>query len=400
MITEAQKELVKSTVPVLKEHGIALTSYFYKRMFRHNPELRHIFNMGNQENTRQQTALANAVLAYAEHIENPMVLLSAVKHIGQKHSSLNIRPEHYQLVGKHLLASIQEVLGDAATKELIEAWKVAYFQLADLMIGMEKDLYDQMIIKDGGWTGWKPFTIVKMVYETSEIQSIYLKPTDGGPVPKHEAGQYVSVRVFLPELQLYQPRQYSLSDASNGEYLRISVKREVPEGKPEGMVSNFLHQYLEVGKQLELTAPTGSFLLMENEKPHVFISGGVGQTPLIAMLEQLADKKKGTPVTWIHGCRNPHFHAFKERIKTLESQQQHMITFSFYDEAVDVGTNVIEGWVDLAKIDAAHLPQEANYYLCGPSGFIKKHFQYLTTQGVDIDNIHFEEFGPASLPLN
>lgn len=400
MITEAQKELIKGTVPVLKEHGVALTSHFYKRMFTHNPELKHIFNMGNQQNARQQTALATAVLAYAEHIENPSVLLAAVKHIGQKHSSLHIRPEHYQIVGKHLLASIQEVLGDAATDELIEAWKVAYFQLADLMIGLEKEMYDQMIQTDGGWTGWKPFTIVKVESETAEIQSIYLKPTDNGRIPKHEAGQYVSVRVFLPELHLYQPRQYSLSDASNGEYLRISVKKEAPEGKPAGMVSNYLHQYFEVGKQLELTAPTGSFQLIESEKPHVFISGGVGQTPLIAMLEHLVDRKEDKAITWIHGCRNYDLHAFRERIKILENQNQNITSFSFYDEKQDTDPEVLSGWVDLSKIDAIHLPQEANYYLCGPSGFIKKHFQYLTDQGVHAGNIHFEEFGPASLQLN
>ncbi len=400
MITEAQKELIKGTVPVLNEHGVALTSYFYKRMFDHNPELKHVFNMGNQQNARQQTALATAVLAYVEHIENPAVLLSAVKHIGQKHSSLNIRPEHYQIVGKHLLASIQEVLGAAATEELIEAWEVAYFQLADLMVGVEKDMYNQMIQSDGGWTGWKPFTIIKVVAETDEIQSIYLKPTDQGRLPKHEAGQYVSVRVFLPELHLYQPRQYSLSDASNGEYLRISVKREAAEGKPEGMVSNYIHQYVEVGKQLELTAPTGSFQLVESDKPHVFISGGVGQTPLMAMLEHLADKKEDKPITWIHGCRNPDLHAFKERVKTLESQHQNMTSFSFYDEAQGMDTDALEGWVDLAKIDASYLPQEANYYLCGPAGFIKKHFQYLTHQGINAENIQFEEFGPASLQLN
>ncbi|MCS4223924.1 globin domain-containing protein [Sphingobacterium sp. BIGb0165] len=87
MITETQKDLIKGTIPVLKEHGVALTSHFYKRMFTHSPELKHIFNMGNQQNAKQQTALATAVLAYAEHIDNPSVLLSAVKHIGQKHSS-------------------------------------------------------------------------------------------------------------------------------------------------------------------------------------------------------------------------------------------------------------------------------------------------------------------------
>ncbi|MDF2517096.1 MAG: hmp 3 [Sphingobacterium sp.] len=400
MITETQKDLIKGTIPVLKEHGVALTSHFYKRMFTHNPELKHIFNMGNQQNAKQQTALATAVLAYAEHIDNPSVLLSAVKHIGQKHTSLHVRPEHYQIVGKHLLASIQEVLSDAATDELIEAWKVAYFQLADLMIGIEKEMYNQMVQNEGGWTGWKPFNIVKIVSETEEIQSIYLAPTDGGELPKHTAGQYVSVRVFLPELHLYQPRQYSLSDASNGEYLRISVKKETITGKPEGMVSNYLHQYFQEGKQLELTAPTGSFNLIENEHPHVFISGGVGQTPLMAMLEQLIKTKGQNTVTWIHGCRNSDLHAFKDRLRALEAQHEHIRCFSFYDEVQEDNSDDLPGWVDLTKIDPDYLPQKANYYICGPSGFIEKHFRYLSGRGIQTEHIHFEEFGPASLQLN
>ena len=129
MLTKQQIELVKATVPVLREHGVALTSHFYKRMLSHNPELMQVFNMGHQR--------AGAVLAYAENIENLPALLGAVAHIANKHVSVGIRAEHYPIVGKHLIASIKEVLGDAATPELIDAWTAAYMQLADVLIGAE-----------------------------------------------------------------------------------------------------------------------------------------------------------------------------------------------------------------------------------------------------------------------
>src|SRR5215217_1870952 len=135
MITTKQKELIKATVPILKEHGVALTTHFYRRMFTHHPELKHVFNMGNQQSGKQQTALAMAVLNYADNIENLSVLRSSVTQIAHKHTSLDIRPEHYAIVGKHLLASIGEVLGEGATPELLEAWGVAYGQLADIMTG-------------------------------------------------------------------------------------------------------------------------------------------------------------------------------------------------------------------------------------------------------------------------
>ena len=138
MLSKEQIELVTTTVPVLREHGVALTSHFYKRMLSHNPELMQVFNMGHQRAGFQQQALAGAVLTYAENIENLKPLLGAVAHIANKHVSVGIRAEHYPIVGKHLIASIKEVLGEAATPELIDAWTAAYTQLADILIGAEK----------------------------------------------------------------------------------------------------------------------------------------------------------------------------------------------------------------------------------------------------------------------
>lgn len=122
MLTPRQIEQVKATVPVLREHGVLLTTHFYRRMLEGNPELRNIFNQAHQARGRQQKALAEAVLAYAENIENPAVLLPAVKFIASKHATVGIRAEHYPIVGRHLLASIREVLGEAASDELLEAW--------------------------------------------------------------------------------------------------------------------------------------------------------------------------------------------------------------------------------------------------------------------------------------
>lgn len=105
---ESQKSLVLATVPVLRESGVALTTYFYQRMLKHNPELKNVFNQSHQKTGNQPQALAMAVLAYAENIHDPSVLLSVVERIAHKHTSLGIRAEQYGIVGKHLLASIKE----------------------------------------------------------------------------------------------------------------------------------------------------------------------------------------------------------------------------------------------------------------------------------------------------
>lgn len=402
MITTEQKALVKATVPFLKEQGLVLTKHFYARMFAANPELKHVFNMGNQSNGRQQMALAMAVLAYAENIDDPSVLLPVVGGIGQKHVSVGIRPEYYGIVGLHLLAAIKEVVGAGATDELMEAWAVAYWQLADLMSGHEASLYRDRVAQHGGWSGWRPFKISKKVVESNEITSFYLHPADGGKVADFKPGQYISVRIYIPALDLYQPRQYSLSVAPNGEYYRISVKREQAENTdPNGIVSNRLHDDFEVGDTIDVSAPAGDFVLQESDRPVVFISGGVGQTPLMAMMENLAAKGDGLDVTWIHGCKGEESHAFKAMHDAWADGSQTINSHIFYDQADEaaLGNGYYQGWVDLDRVSTS-LKQEADFYLCGPKPFIERHYAVLVDKGIKRTSIFFEEFGPQSLQLN
>lgn len=402
MITDVQKELVKGTVPFLKARGVELTKHFYSRMFTFNPELKNVFNMGNQKNVKQQVALATAVLAYAEHIENPGVLVPVLDTIGQKHVSVGIRAEHYLIVGQHLLASIAEILGDGATKELMDAWEVAYFQLADLMSGHEASLYRDRVAQKGGWTGWRPFKVDRKIVESDEITSFYLCPTDGGPIADFIPGQFISVRLFIPELNLLQPRQYSLSASPNGKYYRISVKRE-EKAEPDlnGIISNRLHSHLETGDIIEVSAPSGTFVLKQNSRPVVFISGGVGQTPLVAMMESLLANENKKDVVWVHGCRGYDVHAFRSAHEFWGAAYDHVKKHIFYGELNDKSAELgyHEGWVELEKIKQ-DLSGEADYYICGPRPFIEKHFTDLTALGIDKASIFYEEFGPQSLSLN
>lgn len=400
-MTNEQKELVKGTVPVLREHGVALTTYFYNRMLSNNPELKNVFNSAHQHTGIQPTALAMAVLAYAEHIDNPAVLASAVNRIAHKHVSLNIRPEQYAIVGKHLLASVSEVLGDAASPELIDAWATAYKQLASIMIGVEADLYSGSAAKKGGWSSWRPFVIKQKVQESAEITSFYLYPSDGGKVADFIPGQYLTVKVYVPELNVFQPRQYSISYAPNNEFYRISVKRESGNtDKPEGLVSNMLHNKLNEGDIIEVAPPAGDFVLDVNKStPLVFISGGVGLTPFMSMLEYLIQTNSNRQITWVHGCRDNAVHAFKDTVADLSQRHGDMVVHTFYD-SFDNGADddYYEGFVDLDKIKDAIVP-DADYYICGPGAFIKKHVEYLREQGVDTAAIHYEEFGPAVLTV-
>jgi nitric oxide dioxygenase len=398
-----QKALVTATVDTLKAHGVALTTHFYQRLFMHNPELKNVFNKGNQENGKQQTALALAVLAYAENIEDPSVLVPAVTKIGHKHVSLDIRPEHYAIVGRHLIASIGEVLGEAATPALLEAWGVAYGELASLMSGLESGLYQNAANKAGGWTGWRPFTVKRKVAESAEITSFYLYPADGGHVADYLPGQYISLRLFLPELNLFQPRQYSLSSAPNGEYYRISVKKEAGTQHPDGLISNRLHDFVTEGGLVELAAPAGDFTLETTKQtPVVLVSGGVGQTPLLSMLDYLVTTGSNREVVWVHGSRNAQVHAFREPVAELAARHAQVQSHTFYDTpalGLEKEKGYYAGIVDLQQLSRAALLPEADYYVCGPAPFIRKQVQDLATLGVPRTAIHFEEFGPATLSM-
>ena len=404
MLSPQIRALVKGTAPVLKTHGVALTRHFYARMFQHNPELKHVFNQGHQAGGEQQQALAGAVAAYAEHIDDPSVLMPVVTRIVHKHVSLGIRPEHYPIVGKHLLASIREVLGDAATDELVDAWAAAYGQLADLLIGEEARLYGESAAKPGGWTGWRAFRVVGKQRESAEITSFYLAPADGGAVPAYQPGQYVSVRLYVPELGLMQPRQYSLSDAPGQDRLRISVKREAGNDQtPAGRVSNALHDRLEEGGVLDVAPPQGDFHLREAGKaPVVLLSGGVGLTPMVSILNHLVRLNDDRQIRFVHGCRNSSVHAMKEHINSIAAERDNVRKAVFYEEVGHGDQRGRDydhtGRVDLHAIREEAIVPGADYYLCGPAGFMRAQRQALTSLGVAEDRIHAEAFGSGGAP--
>src|SRR5262249_26207924 len=142
-----------------------------------------------------------------------------------KHVSLQIQPEHYPLVGAALLGAIREVLGAAvATDAVLEAWGAAYGQLAEILTGAEKQIYDANADAEGGWRGARAFKVASKTVESDEITSFVFAPADGGKVLAHQPGQYITIVQNVDGQEAR--RQYSLSDVANGSTYRISVKRE------------------------------------------------------------------------------------------------------------------------------------------------------------------------------
>ena len=399
MLTPRQIELIKATVPVLREHGVAVTSHFYKRMLSGNPEVKNLFNQAHQAKGHQQRALAAAVLAYAENIEDPTPLFSAVRHIAVKHCTIGVRAEQYGVVGKHLLASIREVLGEAATDELIDAWAAAYGQLADILIAVEGDIYKEQAMAEGGWAGWRPFRVVRREDSGTGVVSFYLTPSDGGRLPDFKPGQFVSVRTFIKELGLSQPRQYTLSSCEGGAQIRISVKRECPEGAPKGAMSNHLHDNLHEGDVIEVSAPLGDFNLKEGDNPVVLLSAGIGITPMAAMLEALAKAQSKRQVRFIHVARDSQSFPLMSEIEAHISRLPDARLQVFYTRpqgedslrCCGVGRPCDVTWKKL------NIPADADVYLCGPVGFMQEQRKALEACGIPGAQIHHEVFGTGEM---
>lgn len=395
MLSQKTIDIVKSTAPVLEVKGKEITTHFYRTMFEDHPELLDIFNHANQEKGRQQTALANTVYAAAKYIDQLEVLIPAVKQISHKHRSLAIKPEHYPIVGEYLLKAIKEVLGDAATDDIINAWAEAYGAIAQVFIDTEAEMYKEASEQPGGWLDFKDFEVADKVEESSLITSFYLKPKDGVQLPSFKPGQYITIKLDIPGEKNIVNRQYSLSAAPNKEYYRISVKREA-DNQPEGKASNYLHDHVNKGDFVEVSAPAGDFYLeVDNEAPVVLISGGVGITPTMGMLETLAAKNSKREIIFIHAARNEEAHAFKEHTKQLISELENARSYVAYGKKTNQQTICdVEGHIS-AEFLKEVVPSNSICYICGPVPFMGAVIGHLSKNGIPEEQIKFEFFGPA-----
>jgi nitric oxide dioxygenase len=400
MLTQKTIETIKATVPVLQSKGIEITTVFYKNLFNDHPELLNIFNHANQQKGRQQTALANTVLAAATYIDKLETIIPVVKQIAHKHRSLAIKPEHYPIVGEQLLRAIKQVLGDAATEEIIGAWAEAYGVISQVFIDVEKEMYEESAKKTGGWIDYKEFKVLNKVKVSDVITSFYLLPKDDSRVPEFEPGQYITIRVQVPGEKYLLNRQYSLSVEPGKEYFRISVKREAEGTGPDGKVSNYMHNHINIGDTVDITVPAGDFTLNSKESsPVVFISGGVGITPLMSMVKNIAANQPNREVEFIHASRNGNIQAFKDELAGLEDRLTNYRLSFIYQNPTDRDKNDVhfkkQGYIDAQWLKENVNSVNADYYVCGPVPFLRSIVSSLKNIGVDDTHIHYEFFGPS-----
>jgi len=371
-LSDAHAETVKATLGPVGENIQTIANTFYSKMFAAHPELiSDLFNRGNQKQQAQQKALAASVVKFASHLvddsaPDPVIMLNRIAH---KHVSLGVTEAQYKIVYENLMAAIAEVLGDAVTPEVAEAWSAVYWLMADVLIKAEKDLYASDGVTDGD-----VFRRGKVV-EKTELSSAVTAFTVEGEFTQPRPGQYTSIGVKLDD-GARQLRQYSIIEGDASRY-RIAVQKD-------GEVSSFLQERIDVGDTVDVTLAAGDLVLQPGERPVVLISSGIGSTPLTGILRHLAQNNDPRRVTYVHSD--------DAEGSWAQAQETRELVEKLGDGALKTYFRGDDQRVNVGELDVAG----ADVYLCGGTGFLQSLRDDLAQLPADKApaNVYYELFSP------
>lgn len=353
-------------------------------MFQAVPSLDDVFNRTNQANGDQQRALAGSVASFAALLVSDRVsdIDAIMARIAAKHASLGVRAGHYEIVRTHLFSAIAEVLGEAFTPQVTMAWHEVYTHMANSLIEQETELYMKAGVAPGEI--WRTMVVADHEYEGAHAARLYLRPEDDAPLPQFLPGQYISVRVLLPD-GTQQIRQFTAHPGRSRDEWGITVKRVAG-----GLVSPILCDGVRAGDRLLASPPFGSLVIEDRPEPLLLVSAGVGVTMTIAALNDLLARGSHRPVDVLHVDRTPYEHAHRTEMKALVEQLPDARLHVRYTEYEEVRSH---GRTPLSDMP---LPSRAQAYVCGPIPFMRLIRSNLVDAGLTPESIHFEAFAPGS----
>ncbi len=245
------------------------------------------------------------------------------------------------------------------------------------------------------WPGFRPLSVKDITRESNPVISVRLEDPEGAPLPAARPGQYLTLRIQPDRTQRSVLRNYSLSGPPDAGYYRIAVKRE-----RHGVASGYLHTRLNVGDQLEIAAPRGTFILDPTDAPVLLISAGIGATPVLAMLHALAKMHSDREIWCLHSARNNREHSFAAEARALIASLPNAHAHVYYSRP---GPNDVRGrdFDTAGRLTGSQLaelapPRDAEAYLCGPAAFMNEISAGLAAIGIDASRIHTEPFGAAA----
>jgi len=255
------------------------------------------------------------------------------------------------------------------------------------------------------WAGFRPFTLREKVREGGDVSSFHLVPEDGQSLPSYLPGQYLTVRVAIPDLGRPVVRSYSLSDASTRDSYRLTIKRIGPRSEDplaaSGLVSTYFHDRLAVGDRIEAKAPSGTFTIdvTDHDRPVVLIGGGIGLTPLISMLNSIVAARSPRETWLLYGVRSDRDYIMRTHLEAIASAHQNIHLHIFYSRPSREmeGPGVHSGRIDLGAMRRLLSSNGYDFYVCGPPSMLASVTRDLEAWGVPADRVHTEAFGPAAV---
>ena len=370
-------QVIDATAPAVAGNVDKIVGVFYPTMFAKHPEAKALFNEENQRSGQQPHALAQSVLASVAHLQDLGAIDAALRLIAHKHCAVGVQAAHYRIVHDNFLGATATVLGDAVTPEVAAAWSQVLMALAGNLIAREQALYSAAEHRSGGWAGCRPFRVTRVEAHGSVAKSITLAPaTDGVDAPSWTPGQFVTV-----VSKECAPRHYTIS--SHCEF-RITPKihRASPDGThPAGRMSSMLDR-CSVGDVLMLHAPFGDFTLKDRGCAHkttplVFVSGGIGVTPIVAIAND--------PLIADGGRRVAHFHCSATPLAApLVAQVPASVSVCGHRDTIDaIAPKLLASGFALAECD---------FFVSGPIAMMQAVFRHLKANGVGSAQLHFEAF--------
>lgn len=244
------------------------------------------------------------------------------------------------------------------------------------------------------WQGFRSMRVAMVHRESYSVFSLEFEPAGYQPLTAGAPGQFVTLR--LPTETGHAPllRSYSLSGPSGGPRYRISIKQE-----PHGAAGHYLHERIRVGDSIQVAAPRGAFVLRPGSRQVVLLSAGIGATPVLAMLYALAENAPERSVWWVYGARNGDEHPFagevSDLLQTMQDGRRH-IAYSRPLARDQPGVDFdAQGHLDIEALRRLDVSRDADFYLCGPEGFMRDMTSGLATWGVPRERVRTENFGPG-----
>ncbi|KQR44691.1 hypothetical protein ASF82_14980 [Frigoribacterium sp. Leaf164] len=434
VITSSHLTALRSTLPLVEARAAAIADDFYARLFADRPDLlRDQFNRGDQAQGRQQRELALTIVTVARDVVGTQVgsgpagsatgpavpvapwsspapspwavrvaARETLSRLAQRHAAIGVTRDEHDVFERHLRDAFAAALGDDWSGVVVDAWLALWRQTRDELVAAVERTYRAADLEPG--EDWREALVTERRVEAEDVVALTLVSADSEALPTYRAGQFASIQVTLPD-GARQIRQYSLRGGSDEQW-RVSARvlGGVPElGLPPGEVSNHLLRHVAVGDVVSVSPPIGSLTIDElDDSPLVFVSAGIGCTPVLGMLDHLVRTDPRRQVTVLHFERTPERHAHRAELEALvAAMPAGRLRVSYTQGSLSAVTALAEAsldgpgvYLDPIDLDTVDLTPQHRVFLCGPVPFMAIARNALIAHGVPASRVHHFVFGP------